>query len=291
MGKSGVSLEYAKKSESTKYLSEKQIESAYSAGKDAADTFAKGVEEKNKAQANGKTGRKKGVVRGDGVSIADLKKSFNDTQNIAYKLLNVFAEATGVDIVLYKSATNENGEFIGAQGRFKWSEGAVHLDLNAGLANINDVDGFANYTILRTFAHEFTHFIEKWNPVQYNEFRKLVFDTLTERGQDVDGLIREQMELNSKLTYDGASREVVAEAMTDILPDSNFVQELAENHKSIFNKLLEQLKQFIADLKAYFKSINPNKNAATLALQEQVGDTIKYLDSIVKALTKRRFKQ
>ena len=31
--------------------------------------------------------------------------------------------------------------------------------------------------------------IEKWNPVQYNEFRKVVFETLTARGENVQDLI------------------------------------------------------------------------------------------------------
>ena len=73
--------------------------------------------------------------------------------------------------------------------------------------------------------------IEKWNPVQYNEFRKVVFETLTARGENVQNLIEAKQD---KLSYDMASREVVAEAMTDILPDSKFAQGLAENHKRIF---------------------------------------------------------
>ena len=287
MGKSGVNISYAMNSEATGYLSESQRELAYAAGADSSSVIAKTQDAANKAKANGKTGRRKGVVRGEGVTISDLKASFNDTQGTAYKILSSYAEATGIDIVLYRSEANESGDFEGAQGKFKWSEDTIYIDINAGLANIKSVNDLAKYTMLRTFSHEFTHFIEKWNPIQYNEFRKVVFDTLTERGEDVNSLIETKMSQNEGMSYDKASREVVAEAMTDILPDANFVEELATKHRNIFNKLLEKLKEFVADLKAYFNTIkqSPSSREAR-ALKEQVGETVKYVENIVKLFDK-----
>ena len=281
MGKSGVSISYATKSPLTQYLTEGQLDLAYSAGEAAANTKAHGRQAEIEAAANGKSGRKKGTVRGDGVNIADLKKTFNDTQGKAYKYLSAVAEVTGIDIVLYRSEAGADGQFAGAQGKYDRSEpGTLYIDLNAGLLNIKSADDLAKYAMLRTFSHEFTHFIENWNPVQYNEFRKVVFDTLTERGENVEFLIEQKQ--TAGMSYDKASREVVAEAMTDILQDSNFVQELAENHKGIFNKLLAKLKEFVQNLRDYFNSIGQNQSREANALKEQVGDTVKYLDSIVK---------
>ena len=286
MGMSGVSVDYAKNSDSTAYLSETQRELAYEAGRAAADTNAREQDAKNKALVNGKTGRRKGVVKGEGVTIADLKASFNDTQNIAYKVLSTYAEATGVDIVLYKSEADAEGNFIGSQGKFKWSEDTIYIDVNAGLSKIKDVNDLAKYAMIRTFSHEFTHFIEKWNPIWYNEFRKVVFDTLTERGENVHDLIETKMSMNEGMSYDKASREVVAEAMTDILPDANFVETLANKHKNIFDKLLQKLKEFLADLKAYFKAIGHNPSREANALKEQVGEAVHYVDNIVKLFDK-----
>ena len=286
MGKSGVNLSYAMQSESTAYLSEEQRKLAHAAGADASTSAANTQAEANKAKANGKTGRRKGVVKGEGVSISDLKQSFNDKQNTAYKLLSTYAEATGIDIVLYKSEANDGGKFEGAQGKFKWSEDTIYIDINAGLADIKGVNDLAKYTMMRTFSHEFTHFIEKWSPVWYNEFRKVVFDTLTERGENVHDLIETKMAMAEGMSYDKASREVVAEAMTDILPDANFVENLAQNHKNIFETLLEKLKEFAADLKAYFNSIGKNSSREANALKEQVGEGMKYVDSIVQLFDK-----
>ena len=283
MGKSGVAISYALSSETTSYLTEAQRGLAYEAGEAASNTAAHTQDAKNKAAANGNTGRKKGAVRGEGVTISDLKQTFNDTQGKAYKYLSTVAEATGVDIVLYRSEAGPDDKFEGAQGRYRRSEpGTIYIDLNAGLSDIKNADDLAKYAMLRTFAHEFTHFIENWNPIQYNELRKVVFDTLTQRGENVQDLIEDKQARNPGMDYDKASREVVAEAMTDILPDVNFVQELAEKHKNIFTKLLEKLKEFVNNLRDYYNSIGHNRSREANALKEQVGETVKYLDSIVQ---------
>ena len=288
MGKSGVAFSYVTNSESASYLTEKQRELAYEAGKAASDTAAKAQYDKIKSATNGKTGRRKGTVKGEGVTIADLKKTFNDTQNKAYKILSTAAEVTGIDIVLYKSEANADGNYEGAQGKFNWADDKIYIDVNAGLANIKSVDDLAKYAMIRTFSHEFTHFIEKYNPILYNEFRKVVFDTLTARGENVNDLIETKlsMDKSGKMTYEKASREVVAEAMTDILPDSKFVETLATEHKNIFEKLLEKLKEFLADIKAYFSTLGHNRSREANALKEQVGETVHYVENIVKLFDK-----
>lgn len=279
MGRSGVAISYASKSEVGNYLTDTQRELAYKAGKAAADAKASAKDAENKGKANGHSGWKKGgVVRGEGVKIADLKKAVGDTRGKAYKVLSTIAKVTGVNIVLYKSQTDADGNFIDAQGAFdRDNPNEIRIDINAGLEHISDVDDLEKYVLLRTFSHEFTHFIENWNPIQYNEFRRAVFDALSERDVDVDSLIQKTMgELN--LDYDAASREVVAQAMTDILQDANFVELLAQKHKTIFTKLLEKLKEFAQNIRDYFDSVTLNDAMEANALKEQG----KYLDSIVK---------
>ena len=287
MGKSGVSLSYVMKSDAASYLTKEQRQLAYNTGRDAADAEAKAKDANNKKGANGKTGRKKGVVRGDGVTVKDLDGAFNMTQGKAYKYLTDVAEATGIDIVLYRSDANAEGKYEDAQGKYDRNDpGTLYIDLNAGLRDITDEGKLHRYFMLRTFAHEFTHFIENWNPIQYNEFRKVVFDTMTERGENVHDLIEEMQRQNPGMSYDKASREVVAEAMVDVLPESNFVQELAQNHKGIFRKLLDMLKEFVANIRAYYNTIGGTYDRGAVALKEHVGDTLKYLDSIVQAFDK-----
>ena len=280
MGRSGVPSSYLAKSESVSYLTEDQRSLAYAAGVKAADTKAAAKDAENRAAANGLTGYKKGgVVRGEGVKIADLKRTFNDTRGRAYKSLSTIAKATGVTIVLFKSKTDSKGNFIGEQGKFDPSKpNELRIDINAGLNNISEVENLERYVFMRTFTHEFSHFIEKWNPIRYNEFRKAVFDTLEKRGVDVNDLIELRMKKDG-LDYEAASREVMADAMVDVLNDSSFVQMLAEKHKTVFQKLLEKLKEFAQNIHDYFNNVewDPENHAAN-ALKENG----KYLDSIVK---------
>ena len=263
-----------------RYLTKEQAQLAYEAGAAASDTSAKALDAENKARANGKTGRKEGVVRGDGVTVKDLNDAFNEAQGMAYRYLTDVARATGIDIVLYKSKPNASGKFKEAQGKYDRSDpGTLYIDLNAGLGKVGDEIHLHKFAMLRTFAHEFVHFIEFHNPVQYNEFRKVVFAAQEARGVDVHAHILAKQK--NGMTYDAASREVVAESMTDVLPESNFVQDLAQNHKNIFQWLLDKLKEFVDNLKRYYKTIGGSYYEGATALKEQVGNTTKYLDSIV----------
>lgn len=276
MGKSGVSYDYAMKSEDVKYLEDWQKEAAYHTGKDASDLAAKEQAEKNAAGANGKTGWKKGVVKGHDVSLDELRKTFNDTQNEAYKLLSFYAEATGLDIVLFRSEADVDGSYTGAQGYFNKKDNTVSIDINAGLRYGGDVKHLARYTMMRTFSHEFTHFIENWNPVRYNELRKAVFSEIEKRGFDIGELIEEKQRLNEGMTYDAASREVTAEALTDILPDADFLSLLAERHKSVFEKLREKFRDFVNRLKAHFKTISGYHTKEAAVIADTVDGTLRY---------------
>lgn len=276
MGASGVKLSYVEGMDS--YLTASQRKIAYEAGKASQDMRAKTIDKNNQKAPSGGTVRKKGAVRGDGVSIDDLTKRFNDTQRSAYTILSTIAEVTGIDIVLYKSEADAKGNFTDAQGKYKKSEpGTLYIDINAGLNNIKSAGDLANYTMLRTFSHEFVHFIENWNPVWYNELRRVVFDHI----ENADELIaREAAE--SGLPYERASREVVAEALTDILPDTRFIEDLANNHKNIFEKLLEKLKEFVASIKSHLATLTPNTNKGA----QQLKESGKYFEDIVKLYDK-----
>ena len=71
MGQSGVNLSYVMESNVTSYLTENQRKLAYEAGRDAASSAATEQDKANRQAANGKTGWKKGAVRGDGAGGED----------------------------------------------------------------------------------------------------------------------------------------------------------------------------------------------------------------------------
>lgn len=282
MGKAGVNESYAQQSEATAYLSETQRSIAYNMGALDAQSAAGVQAAKNAAAANDKTGWRKGTVKGQGVKIADMSKVFNDPQRKAYKYLNSIAEVTGVDIVLYKSEADADGKYQSKEGSFKWNEDTIYIDINAGLESYKDAESLAKYTMMRVFDHEFTHFVEKWNPEEYNGFRKTVFESMAANGANVEDLIDAVMaKSGGKLSYDQASREVIAEAMTDILPESGFIEQLAQKNQNVFRQLLAKLKEFLSSIKQHFASMGDSTKEAK-ALKRQMGETVSYMEEIVK---------
>lgn len=291
MGKSGVNMDYAVNSRATSYLTEAQRVLAYRQGAFSAKETAKSVETMFKGKGATDSGRRKGAVKLDGIKASEFRKMLkdsNDPRGKAAKALMTIAEVTGIDIVLFKSKVDASGRYVGEQGRFEWKDDTIYIDVNAGLLEAVDTGEHSKYMMLRTFGHEFTHFLEKNAATQYVEFRKLVFAEMAQNGKNVDYLIqRKQAQYKDQgLSYEAASREVVAESMGDILRDSKFVENLAQKHNGLFKNLLDQLKRFIRNIRSYFNSLAVNSSPEAKALKEEINGTLKYMDSIVEAFDK-----
>ena len=289
MGKSDVPYRVVQGLRSLDYLTEAQKDIAYRTGASA---------EKQESGGKNATWRRQGVVRAEnGANLSDLSKTFNVPQKQGYRILSDISKATGVDIVLYRSKGDAEGNITEAEGRFRRSENTIYIDVNSGIDNVNRAADFSQYTMLRTFNHEFTHFIEQNAAEEYRELRKLVFEAMQEKldgqgnGVTVDDLIREKQDkyrqaLGQEISYDEASREVVADAMTDILPDSHFMETLYNRNATLAEKLIGKLKDFIAKVKAYFDGLTTNTKAEAALLKEMRDGGLHYLERIVEAYDK-----
>ena len=289
MGESNVPYRVVQGLRSLDYLTEAQKDIAYRTGASA---------EQQERGGKKATWRRQGVVRAEnGAKLSDLSKTFNVPQKQGYRILSDIAKSTGVDIVLYRSKGDAEGNITEAEGRFRRSENTIYIDVNSGIANVNSTADFSQYTMLRTFNHEFTHFIEQNADEEYRQLRKLVFEVMQEKldgqgnGVTVDDLIREKQDkyrqaLGQEISYEKASREVVADAMTDILPDSHFMETLYNRNATLAEKLIGKLKDFIAKVKAYFDGLTTNTKAEAALLKEMRDGGLHYLERIVEAYDK-----
>ena len=281
MGKTSIHLlDDALNSEATQYLTPEQREHAFNAGRAAA--VARDNARDQRAKAGGKE-KKKGTVSAQGVKMADLRKTFNDPQNKAYKSLAKIAEATGINIVLIKSEVDAQGRYVGDNGKFVWKNDTIFIDINAGLDYASDTGELAKYSMLRTFSHEFTHFIEKNAPKEYSALRDLVFAEMKARGENVNDMIMDKQTKYQNISYEAASREVIADAMSDMLRDSSFVEKLTQKHQGLVQKILSKLKEFLADIKSYFDKLAENPHLEAKAIQQEMDGAVKYLESIIEA--------
>ena len=270
-GESNIPRAYAMQSDAVKYLTAEQRDIAYEAGKAAYDQKQAQAREKRAAKGNDTPKAKKGAVkltgaviggkRYDGVS----KASLTERQRANLKVLGQVAQATGVDIVLYQSRANARGEYEGQNGAYK--DGTLYLDINAGRNRVGDLSEVA---VVRTAAHELTHFIQDYNPAAYAEYRDYVVGLLTEeQGMDFDALVEHKQALQNDLSYDEAVDEVVADGSEMLLRDTAAVQRLAEENRGLFQKIRSWLRKWLENIKKAFDGVGA-EHAEAKALEKHL---------------------
>ena len=270
-GESNIPRAYAIQSDAVKYLTAEQRDIAYEAGKAAYDQKQAKAREKRAAKGNDTPKAKKGTVkltgaviggkRYDGVS----KASLTERQRANLKVLGQVAQATGVDIVLYQSRANVRGEYEGQNGAYK--DGTLYLDINAGRNRVGDLSEVA---VVRTAAHELTHFIQDYNPAAYAEYRDYVVGLLIEeQGMDFDALVEHKQALQNDLSYDEAVDEVVADGSEMLLRDTVAVQRLAEENRGLFQKIRSWLRKWLENIKKAFDGVGA-EHAEAKALEKHL---------------------
>ena len=270
-GESNIPRAYAMQSNAVKYLTAEQRDIAYEAGKAAYDQKQAQAREKRAAKGNDTPKAKKGTVkltgaviggkRYDGVS----KASLTERQRANLKVLGQVAQATGVDIVLYQSRANARGEYEGQNGAYK--DGTLYLDINAGRNRVGDLSEVA---VVRTAAHELTHFIQDYNPAAYAEYRDYVVGLLIEeQGMDFDALVEHKQALQNDLSYDEAVDEVVADGSEMLLRDTAAVQRLAEENRGLFQKIRSWLRKWLENIKKAFDGVGA-EHAEAKALEKHL---------------------
>lgn len=278
-GESNIPRAYAMQSDAVKYLTAEQRDIAYEAGKAAYGQKQAQAREKRAARGNDTPKAKKGTVkltgaviggkRYDGVS----KASLTERQRANLKVLGQVAQATGIDIVLYQSRANARGEYEGQNGAYK--DGTLYLDINAGRNRVGDLSEVA---VVRTAAHELTHFIQDYNPAAYAEYRDYVVGLLTEeQGMDFDALVEHKQALQNDLSYDEAVDEVVADGSEMLLRDTAAVQRLAEENRGLFQKIRSWLRKWLENIKKAFDGVGA-EHAEAKALEKHLEELQKRWD-------------
>lgn len=274
IGLEGGSEDAAMNLELAQSLTETQRRLAYATGADARNSGAPVI-----LGDNGGYGRR-GVVRAYGMTAKELNRRFKhgSNQKDAVSVLRAISEATGFTIELFDSA----GDYTRENGSYDRGSDIISIDINSGVNSINDVESLAKYTVLRTFSHEITHAGEKWAASEYNTLRAAVMEALSSNSDyNLDERIQKVMN-EQGLSWDMASREIVADAMTDVLPESKFMENLVKKDPSLARKLVGAFKDFIAKIQSYFKDIVSNPSREAQALKVEIDGTVRYMKGIVE---------
>lgn len=261
------------------YLTPEQREFAYETGLAAArrESDAKSAAAKSgEIQAGSVTleGGKLGNVTLAAVNTAGLTRKQTASIDVARKV----AEATGVNVVFFESQTGEGGKYLGMNGAYR--DGTIYLDVNAGKNNVDT----GETAILKTMSHELTHFIQQ-NSGQYEALKEFVANHVLESGDSIERLARQKLDNDStgELTMDGAMDEVVADACEMMLRNTEAVQRLANENRSLAEKIRDWIGDFVKKLRAAFKGDRATHDEARAMLDRMVELQKLWDDALVDA--------
>lgn len=269
------------------YLTPEQRKFAYETGLAAArrESEAKSAAAKSgEIHAGSVTleGGKLGNVTLAAVNTAGLTRKQTASIDVARKA----AEAIGVNVVFFESQTGEDGKYLGFNGAYR--DGTIYLDVNAGKNNVDT----GETAILKTMSHELTHFIQQ-NSGQYEALKEFVANHVLESGDSIERLAQQKLDNDStgELTMDGAMDEVVADACEMVLRNTEAVQRLANENRSLAEKIRDWIGDFVKKLRAAFKGDRATHDEARAMLDRMVELQKLWDDALVDAAKTRAAKE
>ena len=261
------------------YLTPEQRKFAYETGLAAArrESEAKSAAAKSgEIQAGSVTleGGKLGNVTLAAVNTAGLTRKQTTSIDVARKV----AQAVGVNVVFFESQTGEDGKYLGMNGAYR--DGTIYLDVNAGKNNVDT----GETAILKTMSHELTHFIQQ-NSGQYEALKSFVSEHILESGDSIERLAQQKLDNDTtgELTMDGAMDEVVADACEMMLRNTEAVQRLANENRSLAEKIRDWIGDFVKKLRAAFKGDRATHDEARAMLDRMVELQRLWDDALVDA--------
>ncbi len=159
------------------------------------------------------------------------------------QVVDAMAKKYGREVVLVGSLQGMeiNGQTVeqSANGVYDPSSGRIYIAADAQ-------DGAFAYVAM----HELAHSVRAASESDYNALQTTVFDALAKDGQNVDDLVKYQMDTFG-YSEDVAREEVVANSAATVLTDEEFVRNLYNNEHSLF----KQIRKFFKELAETFKQL------------------------------------
>lgn len=284
--RAGLSYEQALGSlPAQEYLTQDQRITAYAAGQKAASAVTRqaaitpdAVGQPEKAISNAVVENAKKTYR-SGLNREYVKAALSDTaqENLRkhreqLHAVDVMARKYGRKVVLVDTLEGKtiSGTKIteSVNGAYDGKTGTIYIAADAQ-------DGAFAYVAM----HELVHSIKDESAEGYAALEQAIFDALKSTGEDVQALVQYQMD---KFGYseEVAREEVVANTAPTVLTDEQFVQDLYNNERSLF----ERIRAFISDLLETFRELTQSgswKQDAALARDvEAVRGIAEVLDAV-----------
>ena len=257
----------------------------------AAEAGYNRVESKaEEPQKRTRKNRGKGTVSFEGATIGDWtykavdKSKLTQKQKSQISAVKTLAKATGVNIVFYETEAGEDGKLVGGNGAYH--DGTIYLDVNAGLSEkLPDGRTVGQTAIVRTAAHELTHFIQDFAEEDYNKIKDYIVNKLVaERGvSGVEALIAEKMarDRTGKLTPEKALDEVMADGCEMMLKDTTAITDLFLSSPNLADKIRGWVNEWAQKVVDAFEGVDASHTEAKI-LMDSAEELQKMWDDALK---------
>ncbi len=210
--------------------------------------------------------------------IKGVRSRLTEEQQAAVDALWQLSRVLGVNIVLYESTGEAGQANTMANGWYDQATRDIYIDLNSGVNTFGE--GAVKYTILKTAAHELTHYIERGSAQGYAQLREAVREQLEARGENYMELVLNKVK-NSRVLTDrvAAEAEVIADACEMMLTNTTAMTALASRHRGLAAKI----SQFIKGFKARVARAMTGNVATSPEASMLVNKAMQYADGLQQA--------
>lgn len=168
-------------------------------------------------------------------------------------------------VILVDNATTDAEGHVRLMSNGMWdpTNRTITIDINAGVKNVEQQMTF----MTRAMSHEITHSIKTTAPKQYAELERFVLREMDKKisldkmiEAKIEGYAKEGIELDRQ----GAIDELVAEACEQMLERTDVLNKLAQENKTLWEKIKDYIKSAIQKLKNLYKGMKANSPEAQM---------------------------
>lgn len=272
--------------------------SAYEDGLNKYTTALKAGNTLSKLQQEWKdktNGYAKGTV--DTSALEGIK--LNDEQKATANYISRFADF-GLNVKLYASQADENGNFSLENGAYNSATNTVSIDLNAKRKTVDQA--LKQGAIIATFGHELTHIAEH-APTEYAELTKAIRDTV---GTDIfnstvdkhrsileDYNSKSWQKMSESEKEISATKEAIAEFSSDLVNQSKILEKMSKENPSAGKKFINAIKNVIAKIKKFITGDRGKTEEARLlesTAKDLQGIVDKYEKAVIEGLKNQNSK-
>ncbi len=201
------------------------------------------------------------AAKNAGAKAIDMKRHFSQKQRYAIAFAREFAKMTDINIVFYQT---EDGK--GANGWYDRETDTIYIDLFSGFSKENG----NNQAMLRTLSHELTHFMEKYSPEHYEEYKQFLLDYYYNKdsGETLSRLVEQQKKLAPNESAEYWQNEIVANASEMFVNDESAMRALISEHADVAQTVDQWFKKMNYALRRAFKGVVTSGSAEADAAKE-----------------------